>query len=1021
MLDSSPQEITQLLRAWGNGDQAALEQLAPLVHERLRRIAHGYLRRERSAHVLQSSALVNEAYLRLLTAPPVDWQDRQHFFATMARAMRRILVDFVRGHDHRIEAKDRQRVGLEDAMAEARRRDSRLVAIDEALKSFEKIYPRRGLVIELGFFGGLTQGEIAQAIGFTRTRSGAIGDSHSPGCGGRCKERIMKPSGSRAMSPEQRESVYELFQQTADAAPDARLRILATTLDETVRVEVLGLLDSHDRRDGDDLLAEPAMVEAARLLAEDPDPLFTGQQLGRYKILAALGRGGMGCVYQALDDMGRQVAIKVSLSDDEEWRNRFEREARTQAQLNHPNIATIHSREEIDGLRFLVLEYVPGETLAARLMRQRRMPREEAAKIFSQIADALDFIHRAGRIHRDLKPSNVMITPAGRVKLLDFGISKRLAAAATPEAPAASQADQPAASFNEWLTRHAGVLGTLPFMSPEQLRGAPIDERADLWAFGVMLYESLAGRHPFARTTAEATRAAILAASPDWKALPAKTPAAARTLLRLCLEGDPAARLREAAEAGRLLTHGATASPWPLLRNSINRRAPLLALLVVLTLVAGMLLVIRQRTPIGTQSAKRLTLTVTYAQDNATSGACQPGQRSEVIAGVLMNRLKTNPQLAVYLPRLMPKSLPAQAGLAQAFDSDWTLRIDAQCATGKFAIGYDLVGRGLPDQHGEAQNLEELQASVLGKIGVSPEQISLSEDEQAYRNAIELLNQPFNQTAIKSAIQSLKKLHDVNSSQPHVNAALAKAYWYEYAITARGGAAAQSAGQTRKQIRELCQMNQQFLGNSDRDAEAIANCAFVFVGLGDYDQAIRDWEALIQRGKNDSEISKSLAYAYEQRGRDYARKADFNAAERDFNLAKDYYLKAWAERKDWSTAIEIGGFYFEQGNYAEAITYWEKAREQLPNEPFNLSNLGSAYLRLGQIGRALDEHRKASREDDPLSLFNYGAALILTGNCDQAASIFERGKDIVVARNQEPAPELRWFCRRLPLCAATFA
>ncbi len=816
----------------------------------------------------------------------------------------------------------------------------------------------------------------------------------------------MKPLSPNVLSPEQRESVYELFQQTADAPSNARRQILSATVDETVRIEVMGLLDSHDRDDGD-LFAEPAMMEAARLLADDLEPLFIGQQLGKYKILAALGQGGMGRVYKAMDDMGREVAIKVSLSEDEDWQNRFEREARTQAQLNHPNIAHIYNREEIDGLRFLALEYVPGETLAAQLARQGRMPAVEAAHLFSQIAGALEFIHGEGRIHRDLKPSNVMIKPVGQVKLLDFGISKRLGANpafnAIPDA-AASNADAGMRAANdEWLTGHAGVIGTLPFMSPEQLRGLPIDERADLWAFGVMLYESLTGKHPFAQLTMEATRAAILTAPLNWKALPAKTPPGMRTLLRLCLEKDPAARLREAAEARHLLIHGAPSSPWPLFRNFINRHSPLLALAVGVMLMVSITLAIWLAN--REKSAPRVTLTVLHQQDKSSSGTCQPQQNSEVVASALTNRLKDNSRLAVYLPRIVPNPLSAQANLTRAFGSDWTLQLTSKCGE-KFSIGYDLIGPNRPNEHGEAQSVEELQTAILGKIGVQAGQIQLSEDEQAYRNAIELLNQPFNQTAIESAIKLLKKLHDTNPSQSHVNAALAKAYWYDYGIKTRSRVADQSVGQTRKQIRELCQMNQQAPGGNSRGMEAVINCAYVFGRLGDYDQAIRDLEALIQGSQNASGLYETLARAYEQRGQEFSIKTEFDAAERDFNSAKNYYLKAWEQREDWSTAIEVGAFYFEQGNYAEAAKYWEKAVEKLPDEPFGLSNLGNAYLYLGQSGKALDKHLIASKEDDVPSLFNYGTALFLTGDCNQAVNIFERGKNITANRKQEPTPEL---------------
>jgi len=164
MPKTSPQEITGLLRAWSNGDHSALERLTPLVYQELRKIAQGYIRRENSGHVLQPTALVHEAFLRLLKSPAVDWQDRRHFFATMARAMRRILVDLARARQHRIELKDARRVPEEDAEDSSEHKEPRLVAIDDALEAMEKLYPRQSSVIELGFFGGLTQAEIAEVL-----------------------------------------------------------------------------------------------------------------------------------------------------------------------------------------------------------------------------------------------------------------------------------------------------------------------------------------------------------------------------------------------------------------------------------------------------------------------------------------------------------------------------------------------------------------------------------------------------------------------------------------------------------------------------------------------------------------------------------------------------------------------------------------------------------------------------------------------------------------------------------------
>ncbi len=271
-----------------------------------------------------------------------------------------------------------------------------------------------------------------------------------------------------------------------------------------------------------------------------------GQTISHYEILAKLGEGGMGKVYRAHDTvLGREVAIKVLPEDfaaDPDRLARFRREAKTLASLNHPNIATIHNLEESQGVRFLVLELVEGETLDERLGRGP-LDVGEALELGWQIADGLETAHEQGIIHRDLKPSNVKVTPGGEVKVLDFGLAKSLAGSMSPE-----ELDL-APTMSMHATRAGVVLGTMPYMSPEQARGERVDTGTDVWAFGCVLYESLTGRRPFARATASETIAAILKEEPDWKSLPPEVPAKVRRLLRACLEKDSSRRLASLAEA----------------------------------------------------------------------------------------------------------------------------------------------------------------------------------------------------------------------------------------------------------------------------------------------------------------------------------------------------------------------------------------------------------------------------------------------------------------------------------------
>src|SRR6202795_4487746 len=224
-------------------------------------------------------------------------------------------------------------------------------------------------------------------------------------------------------------------------------------------------------------------------------PLAAGTKLGTYEVLSAIGAGGMGEVYQAHDTkLGRDVAIKVlpeAFAHDADRLPRFRREAQLLASLNHPNIATIHGLEESNGTSYLVMELVPGETLAQRIKRDGAVPVEEALTIGKQIAEALETAHEKGIIHRDLKPANVKLTPEGKVKVLDFGLAKAFAGDTTTE----DIGNSPTLSMA--ATMQGVILGTAAYMSPEQAKGKAVDKRTDIWAFGAVLYELLTGRQAF--------------------------------------------------------------------------------------------------------------------------------------------------------------------------------------------------------------------------------------------------------------------------------------------------------------------------------------------------------------------------------------------------------------------------------------------------------------------------------------------------------------------------------------------
>ena len=266
-----------------------------------------------------------------------------------------------------------------------------------------------------------------------------------------------------------------------------------------------------------------------------------GKTLSHYKVLEKIGQGGMGEVYRAEDtNLSCEVAIKVlpeQFTKDPQRLARFEREAKLLASLNHPNIAAIYGFEEVDDVRFLAMELVPGETLQERVAKGP-VPVEEALEVCRQIAEGVEAAHEKGVIHRDLKPANVKVTPEGKVKILDFGLAK----AFEGETPVTDISQSP--TLTEEMTRAGVILGTAAYMSPEQARGKAVDKRADIFAFGSVRYELLTAKRAFEGETVTDTLASVLKGEPDWDVLPKTVPSTIRFLLNRCLKKDPHKRLQ---------------------------------------------------------------------------------------------------------------------------------------------------------------------------------------------------------------------------------------------------------------------------------------------------------------------------------------------------------------------------------------------------------------------------------------------------------------------------------------------
>jgi serine/threonine protein kinase len=351
--------------------------------------------------------------------------------------------------------------------------------------------------------------------------------------------------------------VRDLFEQALERPPEDRAAWIgdAADSDEQLRAEVLSLLE-HDASVGS-FLAEPAPERLLRFMADEP-ALEAGRTVGPYTVIREVGRGGMGRVYLARDArLGRMVALKAISPDvraRRSFRERLQREARAAATLAHPGICTVYALEEIDGELFIAAEFVEGDTLRAEIDRRQLPAAGEVVRTARILADALAHAHARGVTHRDLKPDNVMRTGDGRLKILDFGLAQLEAAGPESGADPGDGSMSPNQPGAEALTEPGALVGTPRYMSPEQLKGEPVDARADLFALGVLLYEYSTGVHPFDAPTPLGVVARILEANPrPLEAVRPDLPPSLSGAIACCLRRSPGDRLPSATAIVGLL------------------------------------------------------------------------------------------------------------------------------------------------------------------------------------------------------------------------------------------------------------------------------------------------------------------------------------------------------------------------------------------------------------------------------------------------------------------------------------
>ncbi len=553
-------DITDLLRRWGEGDAGALDQLFPLVYERMHQLAHHRLRDEGDGS-LNTTALVHEAYLKLVDTQRVDVRDRGHFLGLASRVMRHLLVDRARARNAAKRGSGEAPVPLDDAPWLADEDQETVEELDEALRRLEAIDERRTRILEQRYAGG--------------NRAGARHLTGDGEAGAALRPRVARPrvAARGHVIWSEALAVFDEVVALDSATRQTRLGAIGRS-DPALQSAVERLLAA-------DSLAQVALHKVDAVLgsaAPEADPLhLAGRTVGHLRIVEPIARGGMGVVYRAEDTrLGRPVALKVPLTAryaDDATVERFRQEARAAAALDHPNLCPVFETGETpDGDLFYTMPLYEGETLKARLAREGTLPLGQVLDIAVQLARGLGAAHHAGIVHRDLKPGNVMLLPDGAAKVLDFGLAK---------------------ASDLTLTGSRAMLGTVAYMAPEQVQGHKVDPRADLWALGVVLYEMVTGARPFGGGHEIGVAHAILhRPSPRASELRDEIPSRLDDAIATCLQKDPAKRWQSADElATALVGVRLDQRPRPLwrLRRAIgkSRGSWAAAVAVALALIAA--------------------------------------------------------------------------------------------------------------------------------------------------------------------------------------------------------------------------------------------------------------------------------------------------------------------------------------------------------------------------------------------------------------------------------------------------
>jgi tetratricopeptide (TPR) repeat protein/predicted Ser/Thr protein kinase len=724
--------------------------------------------------------------------------------------------------------------------------------------------------------------------------------------------------------------------------------------------------------------------------------------LGPYEIVAFLGRGGMGEVYRALDTrVARSVAIKVlpqDVADQPERRQRFEREAKAVARLNHPHICALYDVGQQDGVEFIVMEYLAGETLAARLARGP-LPLAEALMHATALAQALARAHREGITHRDLKPSNVMLTEGG-VKLLDFGLAKLRdpsTSSGQPEATRRSPLDDQ--STGAALSPEGTLVGTIAYMSPEQLEGRPVDARTDIYALGLIIYEMITGQRAFAKGSQAGLIAAILTEDPPpMTALQPRTPPAVERIILIALAKDPAKRWQDAGDLARELSWVATGSHTTTVEGPARTPARgwrpwtvAAVALIVATIGTTGFMWSRSAAP-GTPHAALRSLVILPCRTSGdpTSQAYCDGLTDTLSASLTPLAVERGLQItstievrprgvtdAAQARREFGATLVLEGGILRAgealrvnyvlVDAATLRQIDAFSATAAAADPFALQDRvanwaagvlAMRLNNEERQTLTASGTRVAGALDLYLEGRGYALDYQKPGN-------------IDAAIDRFTRAMDLDPRFAAAHAGLGGALWLKYeashdaALVARARAACAHA-----------------LALEPESPAAHVCLGTVALGTGAFGDAVREFQRAVDREPTSDEATLGLARAQ-------AGSGATDAAERTYKRAIGLRPQYWA------THVRLGTFYREHARYTEAVAEYELARTYTPDNARVYFTLGGLYGSIGRYDEAIAACRKSAELVPSWDAYsNWGMTLFRMRRFDEALSKLQAARTI---------------------------